>query len=152
MGLATHQTGLVLGGAAYLFLWVSATCAEIINLNWRLVGVALLMPTTFFHFSSFLLCYTEGTECHWFYASNFLLIAALFLICQPWGQNSLEQPGSKLAFKDTSIRKLTSSSHPVNFDDANGIHSLTSGNSHTLNSNKSFRPNNRQRSQREIIV
>ncbi len=91
MGLATHQTGLVLGGAAYLFLWVSATCAEIINLNWRLVGVALLMPTTFFHFSSFLLCYTEGTECHWFYASNFLLIAALFLICQPWGQNSLEQ-------------------------------------------------------------
>lgn len=55
-------------------------------------------------------------------------------------------------FKDTSIRKLTSSSHPVNFDDANGIHSLTSGNSHTLNSNKSFRPNNRQRSQREIIV
>jgi hypothetical protein len=83
VGSATHQIGLVLGGAACgLFPWVSATCAAIAKLNWRLLGIVQLMLATFFHLSSFFLVrYTEGTEYHWFYASNSLLIAALLLYC-----------------------------------------------------------------------
>ena len=165
VGSASHQIGLVLGGASCLFLWVSATCAAITKLNWRLLGVQLTLAT-FFHLSSFLwffngLCYTKGTECHWFYGSN-SLIAALLLyflsvvsIFAKYPEPTVVKIVRNRVEAGFQRYEYTEATNPPSeFDDASGIHSLTShGNSYASSSSKSFRPNSRQRSQqREIIV
>ena len=163
VGSATHQIGLVLGGAACgLFPWVSATCAAIAKLNWRLLGIVQLMLATFFHLSSFFLVrYTEGTEYHWFYASNSLLIAALLLYCLSIVSIFAKYPEPTVVkivrnrveagFQRYEYTEATNP--PSEFDDASGIHSLTShGNSYASSSSKSFRPNSRQRSQQRGII
>jgi len=154
-GSATHQIGIALGGAACLFLWVAATCVAITRLHWRLLGFQLALAA-FFHLCSFLwffngLCYTEDTECFWFYGSNSSL-AAFSLYIISFVSIFLKYPEpmvvkivrGKVEAEFQTYEYTESILPPSEFDEASGIHSSSgfSGNSF----------NNRQRSQRDLVL
>lgn len=167
IGSTTHYIGLVLGGAACMFLWVSSTCLAITKLNWRLLGIQLFLAS-FFHLSSFLwffngLCYTEGTECHWFYGSNSLIgaIALYFFSCVTIFVKYPESTVVKLmrtkVVEDFQRYEYTEATvPPSDFDETSGIHSLYSHQSqrsmgtHGQTSVGSGRAGRHQQSQRSL--
>lgn len=152
VGSTSHLIGLVLGGAASLFLWVAASCTPLTHLQWKLVGFQLSL-TTFFHIASFLwffnsLCYREDTTCHWFYGANSLIAAvALYAFAaisvfvkypEPTVvkivRERVEQDFQRYEYTETTFA-------PSEFDEASGVHSFASYGNHSSaskSSNPSF--------------
>ena len=158
-GSVAHQIGLALGGAACLFLWATAICIPITELNWRILGVQLAVAA-FFHFASFLwffnsLCNTEGTQCHWFYGSNtafgslalYLLTSICIFLKYP--EATVSKMVRKRVEADFQKYEYTEATAASEFDDASGIHSL-GGFKSVLSRTTSVA--SRQRSPSNIIV
>eukprot|EP00979_Chaetoceros_neogracilis_P016434 scaffold8027_cov318-Chaetoceros_neogracile.AAC.2 len=159
IGSASNQIGLVLGGATCLFLWASAICIPVTELNWRILGAQLALAA-FFHLGSFLwffnsLCYTEGTVCHWFYGSNTAIGSlALYLfssICifAKYPEPTVIKMVRKRVEADFQSYEYTEATAPSEFDDASDIHSLGGFRSAM---SRTASASGRQRSQNHIIV
>jgi len=150
----TNSIGMVFGGAACLFLWVSATCVAITRLNWRLLG-AQLMLAAFFHVCSFFwffnnLCYIEGSVCHWFYGSNsnvaafgLYLISSVCILLKYPEPTLVKLVRRRVEADFQKYEKSEVTQPPSEFDASSAIHSV-SGFSNT--------GSNRQRSLRGMYV
>ena len=160
-GHIAHQIGLILGGSACLFLWTTAICIPITELNWKLLGLQIGIAALF-HLGSFLwffndLCFQEGGECHWFYGSNtsigslvLYLFSSICILCKYPEPKVVKMVRSKVKEDFQQYEYSVGTGAMTEYDDASGIQSLGFQSAASSRGGRGY--SDRSRSQKKIIV
>lgn len=163
IGSLAHACGLVLGGASCLFLWVTATCAAVTRIHWRLLGGQLSLAA-FCHAFSLLwffnaLCYVQDSICHWFYGSQCTVatigLYAIAAVCVwiKYPEPTLVKLVRRRVEADFQrYERSEVTMPPSDFDEASGIHSVSGFGINGSDRDLMTGNTNRQRSTRNMIL